>query len=171
MCGVSELRRRAVLVSGALMLLVLPACSGKPAPAPETSATIEKQVLGQYRKLWAETLPAATSAAAAQRKDILSATLTDPELSRAVQRLAALDRSGRKSYGNDVPLRQTVVLRGDTAVVTGCLDSSQSGLADAGTGRKLTRGVATNPVSVTFERGSDGVWRVTQTQFPGTRRC
>jgi hypothetical protein len=170
-CGVSGWLRRLVLVSGALAVLAVPACGGGPEPEPESSATVEKQVLGQYRTLWTETLPAAMAATPGKRKAILATTLTDPELSRAVQRLAALDEKGQESYGGDVPLRQTVELKGDTAVVTGCLDSSRSGLADSETGRKLTKGVETNPVSVTFRRGSDGVWRVSQTRFPGTRSC
>ena len=161
-----------VLVSGALTVLAVPACSGQSDPAPESTSSSATKVLAQYRKLWAETIPAATAAAVGERKAILAATLTDPELTRALQRLTDLDGKGQRSYGADVPLRQTVTVQGaDTAVVTGCLDSTQSGVADRQTGRKLTRGVATNPVSVTFKRGSDGVWRVTTTRFPGTRRC
>jgi hypothetical protein len=169
-CGVSGWFRRLILISGALLVLAVPACGGGE-PAPEKSPTTEEQVLAQYRKLWTETLPAATTAAADERKAILAATLADPELTHALGRLAAMDENGQTSYGTDVPLRQTVTLQGEKAVVTGCLDSSQTGLADRETGRKLTKGVATNPVSLTFERGSDGVWRVAQTRFPGTRRC
>ncbi|HEY0485320.1 MAG TPA: hypothetical protein VGD72_03610 [Mycobacteriales bacterium] len=160
-----------VLVWAALAVLTVPACSGGQKPAAAQSASTETQILDQYRKLWSETLPAAMSAAPGERKDILSTTLTDPELGNALDRLAAMDRRGRRAYGSDVPLRQTVTLTGATAVVTGCLDSSQSGIADSKTGRKLTRGVATNPVSVTFHRGKDGVWRASETRFPGTRTC
>ena len=162
-----------ILVVGALAVLVVPACSsgGKPAAEPSTSPPAEAQILGQYRKLWTETLPAATAAEANARKKILAATLTEPALSRALAGLATLERNGQTQYGNDVPLRQSVRRTGKSAKVTGCLDSSGAGAVDRRTGRKVNKGPATNPVTVTFVQGSDGVWRASKTEFGNTESC
>jgi hypothetical protein len=162
------------LAFGASMLVALPGCSGDggtPAASPTPSGPPAEQVLAQYRRLWAETIPAATKAGAADRRSILAVTMTDPALSATLARLAKLDTSAQIPYGSDIPLRQSVTVTGKGAVVRGCLDSSKSGLADRKTGQKLTRGIATNPVLVTFKQGPDGVWRVAATSFPGTRGC
>jgi hypothetical protein len=167
---VTERFRFVTLAGGALavtalaVVATLAMCTG-----PDRSS--EQQVLGQYRKLWTETMPAATRTSGTARRDMLGAVLTEPALSHAVRSFAALEKRGRVPYGRDVPLRQSVELSGERAVVSGCLDSSRSGVADKRTGRKLNRGVATNPVTVTFTRGSDGVWRASRTEFPGTKRC
>jgi hypothetical protein len=153
--------------------VVLTACSGGngsgggPSPSPKP----EQLVLAQYETFWTEAMPAATRASADARKELLAAVMTEPALSRAVKGFASLDKQQRVFYGKDVPLRQTVQINGKQAVVKGCLDSSRGGLADKRTGQKLNRGVATNPVTVTFIQGSDGVWRVSKTEFAGTSRC
>jgi hypothetical protein len=163
-----------ILVLGALALAVLPACGGSEPPAEPSaskSASAEDQILGQYRKLWTETLPAATAADADARQAILAATLTEPALTRALAGLARLDQNGQTQYGHDVPLRQTVRRAGRNAVVTGCLDSSKAGAVDRKTGRKVNRGSATNPVTVTFVQDPDGVWRASTTTFANTKTC
>jgi hypothetical protein len=167
--GVTGCFGRVVLVGATL---VLAACSGgnassEPSPSPKP----EQLILAQYETFWTESMPAATRASAKSRQEVLAAVMTEPALSRAVQGFAALDKKHRVFYGKDVPLRQTVQVNGKQAVVRGCLDSSRGGLADRRTGRKLNRGVATNPVTVTFIQGSDGVWRVSKTEFAGTNRC
>jgi hypothetical protein len=162
-----------ILVLAAPTLLAVPACSSgdKPAVEPTKSVSAEDQILGQYKKLWTETLPQATAAAANARKKILAATLTEPALSRALAGLTKLDQNGQTQYGKDVPLRQSVRRSGKTAVVTGCLDSSQVGAVDRRNGRKINKGPATNPVTVTFTEGPDGVWRASNTEFRNTQKC
>jgi hypothetical protein len=161
-----------VLISGALTLLGVPACGepaaerDKPKPVPA-----DQQILAQYRKLWTETIPAATAATASARKPILAATMTDPALSDVVTRYQNLEKAGRRSYGRIIPLRQAVTVSGKTAVVDGCLDESNSGVANRKTGQKLTKGVATSPVRLTFVEGPDGLWRVSKTAFPVSKSC
>jgi hypothetical protein len=159
-------------VPAALALLAASACGGgQPAAEPTKPVPAEEQILGQYRRLWIETLPQATAADEKSRKAILAATLTEPALSRALAGLTTLDRNGRTQYGHDVPLRQSVRRTGNNAVVIGCLDSSQAGAVDRATGRKINRGPATNPVTVTFAEGPDGVWRVSNTEYGNTKKC
>jgi hypothetical protein len=159
-----------VLVSGVLAVLALTGCGGK-SETPTPTAAADDQVLLQYRRLWTETLPAATIAPTGTRRDILARTMTDPALNDAIGRIAKMDEAGQTSYGVTIPLRQSVKLDGKSAVVTGCLDSSKSGVADAKSGRKLTVGVPTSPVAVTFKQGADGVWRVSETKFPTSQKC
>jgi hypothetical protein len=163
------------LIPGALALLGVAACGG-PAPGgdkpkPPAAAAADQQILAQYRKLWTQTIPAATAAKAGARRSILAVTMADPALSDAVRRYQNLERAGQRSYGRAVPLRQSVTVSGTTAVVKGCLDSTHSGVADRKTGRKLTRGVATSPVTATFTEASDGVWRASKTEFPIRKTC
>jgi hypothetical protein len=155
------------------VLLAAPACSsgGTPSPEPTKSVSAEEQILGQYKRLWTETLPEATAADAKARKTILATTLTGPALSRALAGLQTLDDKGQTQYGKDVPLRQSVRRSGKTAVVSGCLDSSNAGAVDRRNGRKINKGPATNPVTVTFTEGPDGVWRVSDTEFGNSKKC
>ena len=160
-----------VLVAPAL--LAVPACSSgeTPTPEPTKTASAEEQILTQYKRLWTETLPQATAADSKARETILATTLTGPALSRALAGLQTLDDKGQTQYGKDVPLRQSVRRSGKTAVVSGCLDSSRAGAVDRRNGRKINKGPATNPVTVTFTEGPDGVWRVSNTQFGNTQKC
>jgi hypothetical protein len=95
----------------------------------------------------------------------------EPALSLLVEGMAELDSKNRRAYGHDIPLRETVDREAGTALVTGCLDSSAAGVADARTGQKLTVGVPTNPVFVTLKRDRDQIWRVFGTMFPGGTKC
>jgi hypothetical protein len=136
------------------------------------SGTAEEQILAQYRRFWTDSLPSAQAASDANtRSRLLAPTVMEPALSLLVEGMAGLDRKGKRAYGYDIPLREVIERKGDTALVTGCLDSSHTGVKEDRTGRKLTVGVPTNPVFVTLKRASDRIWRVYGTQFPGGRRC
>jgi hypothetical protein len=136
------------------------------------TGTVEEQILGQYRRFWTEALPAAQAASDDRgRSQILAPVAMEPALTLLIRGMAKLDREGQRAYGHDVPLRESVERQGSTALVTGCLDSSRTGVADRATGERLTVGVPTNPVLVTLKRGADGLWRVFGTKFPGGHRC
>jgi hypothetical protein len=186
-CGVAGWFGRIVVVAGAVVVLGASGCTSDgtgpvdpPAPSsaasvtptPSPSGTAEEQILAQYRRFWTEALPAAQAASDARnRSRILEAVVMEPALHLLVGGMAMLDREGRKPYGRDIPLHEVVERQGDTALVTGCLDSSHAGVADRATGEKLTVGVPNNPVFVTLKRDHDAVWRVFGTRFPGGRRC
>ena len=186
MCGVTGWFRRIVLIAGAVVVLGVTGCSGDgtgpvdpPVPTTATvtpsaspTGTAEEQILAQYRRFWTETLPAAQAASGdRERTRILAPVVMEPALRLLIGGMAKLDRQGQQAYGQDVPIREVVERQGGTALVTGCLDSSQTGVADRATGERLTVGVPTNPVLVTLKRGDDAVWRVFGTRFPGGRRC
>jgi hypothetical protein len=136
-------------------------------PTPTPTPTVEQQVLAQYRAFW----PAQTTASLADeasREAVLSPYTADPELRSLLDGIAAQRRSGHVFYGADIPRPEVEMLSVDrgTAVVRDCADSSQTGLMDAATGEKLTKGVERNPVVTTMHRGDDGVWRVTFLTHP-----
>lgn len=148
-----------------------PSSTASAMPSPSTSLTDEQQILAQYKRFWLEALPAAFSAPASQRRSILEPVVTDPELTVLVDNLAALNERGEKDYGVNRPLRQTVEIRQNLSLVTGCLDSSGSGVAEAKTGRKKTKGVPQNPVRVNLRRTAGQAWRVSAVTYPGGRSC
>ncbi|GAA0271015.1 hypothetical protein GCM10009539_67860 [Cryptosporangium japonicum] len=149
-----------------------------PPPAHSSSAACAaagcgeaEVVVAQYRRFWAESLPAASGAAPGLRRAVLAPVTAEPELTHLVRSLAVLDGKGQRSYGTDAPVSQTVRVNGLAAQVDGCLDSSRSGVADAITGKPITRGVARNPVSVEMVRGPDEIWRVAAVTYPGDTTC
>lgn len=140
-----------------------------PTPTATPSPTVEQQVLAQYRAFW----PAQTRASLADEADreaVLSPNTADPELRSLLEGITAQRRLGHVFYGADTPRPEIEMLSVDrgTAVVRDCADSSQTGLMDAATGEKLTKGVERNPVVTTMHRGDDGVWRVTFLTHPQT---
>ena len=149
-----------------------PSASPGSTAGPSGSApTTEAAVVGQYRRFWVEALPAAAAAPAGRRRALLAPATAEPELTHLVRSLAALDADGRRNYGADVPVGQSVRVSGDLALVRGCLDSRRSGVADAATGTPVTRGVARNPVRADLTRGPDGRWRVSAVTYPRGAKC
>lgn len=132
---------------------------------------VEAEVVARYTRFWVEALPAAAAAPASHRAGILAPVTAEPQLTHLVRALAALDAGGRRGYGADVPLTQSVRVRGELALVEGCLDSSHSGVADATSGAPVTRGVLRNPVRADLTRGTDGHWRVSAVTYPPGTTC
>jgi hypothetical protein len=179
-CGVTGWFRRIVAVAGAVVVLGVAGCSGNqkgpvdppvPSPTVRATGTLEEQILGQYRRFWTESLPAAEAADPTQRKEILAPVVMEPALSFLVEGIRQLDGTGQKLYGHAVPIGETVKRGRGIALVTGCLDSSHAGKKDANSGRILTRGSDREFALVTLKVGSDSVWRVYQTGLPEGRRC
>ncbi|MFG1920778.1 hypothetical protein [Cryptosporangium sp. NPDC048952] len=127
--------------------------------------------MAQYRRFWVEVLPAAAAAPASRRRTILAVVTAEPELTHLVRSLAALDANGQRNYGADVPVAQTVRVNGTSALVTGCLDSSRSGVANAATGDPVTRGVPRNPVRADLIHAPDGIWRISAVTYPPATTC
>jgi hypothetical protein len=133
--------------------------------------TEEQQIVAQYVKFWTKALPAAFAATAPRRKSILAPTTANPQLDLLLNNMAALDASGERGYGTDVPLDQSVRRDAGSAIVRGCLDSTKSGIADDRTGELVTRGVRQNPVQVSMSKNFDGIWRISAVIYTGGRSC
>jgi hypothetical protein len=132
---------------------------------------VEEQILAQYRRFWTQSLPAAEAAPADGRRALLAPVAMEPALSYFVAGIAELDRLQQRAYGSAIPVKETLKRRGDTVLVTGCLDSSGAGKVDAKSGKVLTKGPEREKVLVTLMRGKDRVWRFYQTGFPEDYQC
>jgi hypothetical protein len=140
-------------------------------PSATPSLTDEQQIIAQYRRFWLQALPAGAAAAPARRRAIFAPVVTEPELGVLMNNFAYFDGRGEKAYGVNTPLRQSVVMSGSTALVTGCLDSHNAGRLNAGSRKKLTKGVDRNPVRANLKKGADSIWRVSTVIFTGGTEC
>lgn len=147
-----------------------PPPSATSSPSPSTTASARTLVLTQYGAFWSH-LTVVSEAAAAERRQMLSAFATNPALGSLLKGMATADRKGQVFYGQDIP-RPRLLRFSDqqgVAVVDDCQDSSHSGIADKSTGRHLTVGVSRNHAVVTMHRGDDGQWRVAFVSYTRTK--
>lgn len=145
--------------------LSVPASSQSPSSDPSAAATTA--VLRQYDAFWGALPPASAATTDTSRLDALFATTTTPELSQLVEMLGKQRTAGKVLYGRDVLHPVVTSVANGLARVTDCQDSSQSGVMDLKSGRRLTVGVSRNPVDATLlMRG--GVWKVSVVHYrPG----
>jgi hypothetical protein len=149
-----------------------PSASPSVSVSPTIGLSDDEAIKAQYRRFWTETLPKAYAATGAgNRRKILEPAAVDPALTRLLENMASQDADSKRAYGADIPLRESVERMNDLSLVRGCLDSSQSGLIDGASGRKISRGPARNPVLVNLRRGRDNIWRVSFVKFPGGNKC
>ena len=80
--------------------------------------------------------------------------------------MAAADAVGEGQYGAEMPRARVTSARGEVATVRDCQDASMAGRLERRTGKRITVGVARNPVRATLRRGADGRWRVSTVEFP-----
>lgn len=107
-------------------------------------------------------LDRADSLAPETRKQELSAVMVEPQLSRVLKRIDDMKEQKQATYGNIVVHIARVNLTGNRAVVRDCQDSSNAGLLDTRTQKKLNRGVKERNTKALLERGADGRWRVSK---------
>jgi hypothetical protein len=141
--------------------------SSSAAPSRTASRLSNRQiaVAAAYKAFW-RALPAA-STARSQRARLASLFpyATDPELSQVVDALAAQEHDGKELYGRHVAHLIRVQVRGDEASVFDCQDASHAGVAARATHKRLTVGVAHNPVRSSLVRRS-GRWKVSTIRYP-----
>lgn len=129
----------------------------------------EDEIVSQYKHFWLSALPGAYEAAPDRRHLMLKRVVTAKIEGKLLDRITALEKKGRTSYGHDTPISQQVEWSRRSpnyVLVRGCLDSSSTGVADVATGRRLTIGVPENPVLMNLRR-EDGVWLISGFRFPG----
>ena len=178
--------RRATIMAVAPAVVAVAGCDGPaPSAAPGTSlATNTSQqpqasgstganseraaVEAAYRRFWVVSWRLDTNPEA-QWRSVLSAVAADPELTRVLEGTRAQKRRGITRYGAVVPRPTVVAINDATAQVRDCQGADKSGQADARTGRRMTVGVARNPLIGALTRGADGRWRITDIRYPGGR--
>jgi len=134
--------------------------------APNTSSAVAAAaVLRQYEAFW-RALPAASAAPSdTARLAALFDTTTTPEISQLVGKLGAQRAAGEVLYGWDLPHAKVAAIVSGSAKITDCQDSSNAGVREMATGRKLTVGVARHPVMATMLlRGA--AWKVSTITYP-----
>lgn len=148
----------------------VPTASAVPLPAG-SSGPDQLHILTLYRRYWTEVLPAAAAAPAGERRAILDKIMVEPGTSALLALLLRLDRAGRRFYGQATLITQVVEQQGATALVRGCINSYGLAQQETATGKFISRGVPREAVLMTFQRTSDGGWRVYGTYFPKDPRC
>ncbi|MFC5830043.1 hypothetical protein [Nonomuraea insulae] len=94
-----------------------------------------------------------------QRRLILADVAADPLLNRMLRGIAALQATGRVTWGTPVLNTFDVKVDDDTATLHDCQDDTKTGQADAKTGERLTHGTTGTHLVVTYQKGKDGIWR------------
>ncbi len=136
-----------------------PAGTGGPAQTDEAA------VINQYRRFL---VVAYTNWPAAERRSQLTKVLADPALTIYMTNLARMDRAGEILFGKLVSRDPRVTISGEDATVVDCQDSSGSGRKKESTGDVLSSGVPRVEATVTFVRGDDDVWRVSEVEYGST---
>ena len=103
----------------------------------------------------------------AQWRDQLATVAAEPQLSRMVDNLKALQSRSRTVYGTPEDHITKIDVVGDNATVQDCQDASATGQADAKTGDRKTVGIPHSPVVARMQHGTDGKWRVAEISYPG----
>jgi hypothetical protein len=139
----------------------VPAIAGSSRDAEETVAVLER-----YSAFW-RVLPRASGSPPVVRQRLLAEYLVEPELSRALEAMAAQDAVGRIVYGTSRPRATVRRIVGGIADVVDCQNSSGSGVRDRTSGERVTVGTDHNPVLTRMARGADDKWRIRQVSYSG----
>ncbi|MFG2016903.1 hypothetical protein [Actinomadura geliboluensis] len=107
-------------------------------------------------------LDRADSLPAESRKRQLATVMTDPQLSRVLQRIDKMKSERLATYGHIIVHVQSVQLTPTGATVHDCQDSRNSGLLNSITRKKINRGVRQGNTKALLVKGSDGQWRVSK---------
>lgn len=149
--------------------------SAAPTPSdaiPATEAADRAAVEAQYTKYW-EVYAALPHTPEDQWDGLLGAVAVEPVLSNAKKDARTIMGKGRDTYG-------TVVHRyswpksidgSDTATISDCDDTSQSGAYETATGNKVTVGVPRRHMVGSMIRGADGIWRIQQSYWLADDPC
>lgn len=137
---------------------VLPTTSRTATPSPHSASD---EVTNSYTSLVA-VLDHADSLPADSRRRELSARLADPQLSRVLDRIEQMHAKHLASYGTSVVHVSNVRVDGAKAILRDCQDSSNAGLMNTVTHKKVNRGLKEEGIKAYLSKGGDGVWRVTK---------
>lgn len=97
-----------------------------------------------------------------QRSQKLSLYMTEPQLSKVINRIKEMKGDDITSYGKLNPHVQSIQVNDRHAVIQDCQDSSYAGIMNSRTGEKLNRGIENESVTAYLSKGADGRWRVTK---------
>ncbi|TMQ92736.1 hypothetical protein ETD83_26715 [Actinomadura soli] len=105
----------------------------------------------------ADSLPTGT------RRQELAFHMTDPQLTRVIDRIKEMEEENLTSYGKVVAHVQDIHVKDTDATLRDCQDSRDAGTMNALTGKKINRGIEKENLKTYLSKGPDGRWRVTKT--------
>jgi hypothetical protein len=167
--------------------LALSACSNdatgddSKGPSPTTPATVtlpsprssqpansdEAVVLEQYRAFFTG-LPQASRLDEERQTAWLRRYVTQPALREVAGTLASQRAHGKVLYGEPRLRPGKVAIKARTATVRDCQDTSGSGVQDAKTGRKDTKGLPRTLVITTLKE-VDETWKISSIRYQGPK--
>ena len=152
--------------------LTLPGCSnGDEAAAlpsstksatPLPSATSNEAAAKNAYTSFIAVLDRADSLPESSRKQQLSALMIEPQLSRVLKRVEELQSKNLTSYGKVAVHITSVKVTGNDATLRDCQDSSNAGIMNKHTRKKINRGVKKGNTKAYLVKGTDGQWRVSK---------
>lgn len=157
-CGSSEQPKMEVFDPAAV--------TSSPTPSPTTSET--DAIVAAYREFFARQTEI-SAAPKEQRRSLLEPFTVDPALNRVLRGMFAAEDIGEVGYGTPVLAPSVEKIDGDSATVTDCQDTSESGRKKLDGGKITTRGVKNAKAVVTLKRGPEGRWRVSTVAYPDER--
>ncbi|WP_395108084.1 hypothetical protein [Actinomadura sp. SCN-SB] len=139
----------------------IPAPPSSPVQASPSATSDADAIKGTYRQ-YSALLSRADRLPASTRRQQLSAYMVDPQLTRVLQRVEELHANNLTFYGSVVVHITNVRAKGNTATLRDCQDSSNSGLMNATTRKKVNRGVKEDHTEASLVKEGDGKWRVSK---------
>lgn len=147
--------------------------------APSASSGISPQeaadraaIEAQWVKFW-EVYTGILRTPVDQRSPALDAVSVDPAKTNILNAASKLEADGLDYYGNVIvkPYSIEIDSKQGLAVLEDCQDQSGYGSVYVNTGKKRTVGVSDNHTQAGFVRGTDGIWRVQNVQYPTNAPC
>lgn len=143
-----------------------PDLSAPSASSGTTSVETEREVIvADYEEFWVR-LRYVEDKAESTWDRYLAEVAVDPQLKLSLQATRFQKQNGIALYGEVRSRISDVKVDGDKATIVDCQDASESGQADATTGKKKTVGVPRNPVRARLELDHDQ-WKVAKITYPG----
>lgn len=141
----------------------VPLPSAADSPRDPSSPSSDIEMIKRSYVAFIGALDRADSLPPNMRREQLAIHMTDPQLTRVIDRVQAMNKEGITSYGRAVPHVQHIAVTGGDATVSDCQDSSHAGIFNTLTGKKMNRGVKEEGITAFLSKGTDGRWRVTKT--------
>lgn len=147
--------------NGGQEAVALPSSTGSEEPLASSSAVDKRAAESAYRNFVAM-LDRADSLPSDSREQQLAAVMAEPQLSRVLKRIAEMEKQNLTTYGNVIVHIKSVELTEDGATVLDCQDTSNAGLINSVTQKKVNRGVKEENSKALLVKGRDGKWRVSK---------
>lgn len=108
-----------------------------------------------------------------QRSAVLDSVSIDPAKSKVLSAASKFEADGLDYYGNVILRPYSIQIDSvqGLAILEDCQDQSGYGSVYVSSGKKRTVGVSDNHTQAGLVRGSDGIWRVQNVQYPTNVPC